>query len=78
MDEFHSKKLARKKRVKWWGDHLVLAYVTATGIFTLIYIAAASIYKHLPDWLASLGVNAIGGEVDYGDAFVRTRPAGHS
>jgi hypothetical protein len=60
MDEFHSQKLTRKKRVKWWGDHLVLAYVAATGIVALIYVATASIYKHLPEWLASLGVTPSG------------------
>jgi hypothetical protein len=47
MDEFHSKKLARKKRTKWWGDHVGFAYVVLTGIFAFIYVAIAAIDKHL-------------------------------
>jgi protein-S-isoprenylcysteine O-methyltransferase Ste14 len=60
MDEFHSTKLGRKKRRKWWGDHVVLAYVVLTGIFAFIYVAIAASNKHLPGWLASLGVTPSG------------------
>jgi hypothetical protein len=60
MDEFHSTKLASKKRRKWWGDHVVLAYVVLTGIIVLIYVAISTIDKHLPGWLASLGVTPSG------------------
>jgi hypothetical protein len=60
MDEFHSAKLADKKRRKRWGDHVVLAYVALTGIFGLIYIVIAAIDKHLPGWLAFLGLTPSG------------------
>jgi hypothetical protein len=60
MDEFHTKKLARKKRAKWWGDHIVLAYAVLTGIFGFIYVGIHAIDRHLPGWLASLGVTPSG------------------
>lgn len=66
MDEFHSRKLARKRQSKWWGDHAVLAYVVLTGIFAFIYVAFAAIDKHLPGWLASLGVTRSGVELIIG------------
>ncbi len=56
MDEFHSRKLARKKRTKWWGDHVVLAYVVLTGIFAFIYFAVGAVDRRLPGWLLSIGV----------------------
>ncbi len=60
MDEFHATRLARKKRRKWWGNHVVLAYVALSGIFASIYVAIAEIYKHLPSGLASIGVTPSG------------------
>jgi len=60
MDEFHSTKLARKKRTKWWGEHIVLAYVVVTGSLAVIFLGIHSIDKHLPGWLASLGVTPSG------------------
>ena len=60
MDEFHSKKVARKKRTKWWGEHIVLAYVVVIGIFALIYVGIYAINRHLPGWLAFLGVTPSG------------------
>lgn len=60
MDEFHSTKLARKKRKQWWGEHIVLAYVVLTGTFVLIYVGMHAIDKHLPSWLGSLGVTPSG------------------
>jgi hypothetical protein len=60
MDEFHSTKLARKKRRKWWGDHVVLAYLALAGIFAFLYVAISAIDKRLPGWLASLGVTPSG------------------
>ena len=66
MDEFHSKKLARKKRARWWGDHGLLAYAVLTGIFAFIYFAIAAFYRHLPSWLTSLGVTPSGVELIIG------------
>jgi len=60
MDEFYSKKLARKNRARWWGDHAFLAYAVLTGIFAFIYVATAAFYRHLPGWLTSLGVTPSG------------------
>ena len=66
MDEFHSKKLAGKKRTKWWGDHVALAYVVLTGIFAFIYLVVGAIDRRLPGWLASLGVTPSGVELIMG------------
>ncbi len=60
MDEFHSSKLTRKKRRKWWGDHVVLAYFVLSGLFGFFFVTTAVIDRHLPSWLASLGVTPSG------------------
>ena len=77
MDEFHTKKRARKKRAKWWGDHIVLAYALITGIFAFVYVGIYTVDRHLPAWLASLGVTPSGNLLDSGDSVVRGRRLGN-
>ena len=59
-DSFRTAKLARKQRVKWWSQHIPLAYVTVIGLFVLIYLSVAFIERRSPRWLISVGVSPSG------------------
>ena len=59
-DSFRAPKLARKQRVKWWSQHIPLAYVTVIGLFVLIYLSVAFVELRLPRWLISVGVSPSG------------------
>lgn len=56
MDEFRAAKLARKKRTKWWREHIVLAYAVAIGISVVSLVAMLAIFE-LPAELKALGVS---------------------
>lgn len=59
-DAFRAAKLARKKRTKWWREHVPLAYLTLTGSFVVIYLGMALVNRHVPGWLTALGVSPSG------------------
>lgn len=59
-DSFRTVKLTRKKRAKWWSQHIPLAYVAVIGVFVLIYLGVAFIDRRLPRWLIALGVSPSG------------------
>jgi hypothetical protein len=59
-DAFRTAKLARKQRVKWWRNHIALAYITLICFFVVTYVVVALLDRHLPLWLATLGVSPSG------------------
>lgn len=59
-DSFRTAKLVRKQRVKWWSQHIPLAYVTVIGLFVLIYLPVAFIERRVPRWLNNVGVTPSG------------------
>jgi|ERR1022692_145801 hypothetical protein len=59
-DSFKVAKLARKRRTKWWGEHLLLAYVTLTGVFVVSYLVVAFVDRRMPGWLIAVGVSPSG------------------
>jgi len=70
-DSFRTAKLARKKRAKWWSQHIPLAYLTLIGLFVAIYLGVAFIDRRSPRWLIALrvspsGVNLLLGTVSCG------------
>lgn len=46
--------------MKWWSQHIPLAYVTVISLFVLIYLPVAFIEDRLPQWLISVGVSPSG------------------
>ena len=59
-DTFRAAKLARKKRTKFWREHIPLAYVTTAALFLLIYLSVAFVSRRIPIWLTALGVSPSG------------------
>jgi len=57
---FRAAKLARKKRAKWWSEHIPLAYATLTAAFILIYVCVRFVDQRIPRWLRALGVSPSG------------------
>jgi hypothetical protein len=65
-DSFRTAKLARKKRAKWWSQHIPLAYATLIGSFVVIYLGVSFIDRRLPRWLIALGVSPSGVNLLFG------------
>jgi|SRR2546421_5611606 len=65
-DSFKVATLARKRRAKWWRQHIPLAYATLIGTFVLIYVGAFFIDHRLPRWLLALGVSPSGVNLLFG------------
>ena len=59
-DSFRTAKSARKRRTKWWGQHLLLAYGTLIASFIVIYLGVAFVDRRTPGWLTALGVSPSG------------------
>ena len=59
-DSFSAAKLARKKRQKWWGHHIPLAYAVLISLFLAIYFGVAIVDRHITGWLTTLGVSPSG------------------
>lgn len=59
-DSFKTAKLARKRRAKWWSQHIPLAYATLIGFFVVICLGLAFIDRRMPGWLIALGVSPSG------------------
>ena len=59
-DSFSAAKLARKKRQKWWGHHIPLAYAVLISLFLAIYFGVAIADRHITGWLTTLGVSPSG------------------
>ena len=57
---FRTAKLARKQRVKWWREHIALAYATLIFFFAVTYFVVALLSRQLPGWLTALGVSPSG------------------
>ncbi|MBZ5548437.1 MAG: hypothetical protein LAO22_10870 [Acidobacteriia bacterium] len=68
-DEFLAANRARKKRAKWWREHIVLAYAVAIGIVMVVLLGVFAILE-VPEWLAKLGVSPSGVELVAGTMWV--------
>jgi len=68
-DSFSAAKLARKRRTKWWRQHIAFAYVILIGAFVVIYLEVALIGRRAPGWLAALGVSPSGVNLLLGTAW---------
>jgi len=68
-DSFSAAKLARKRRTKWWRQHIAFAYVILIGAFAVIYLGVALIGRRAPGWLAALGVSPSGVNLLLGTAW---------
>jgi hypothetical protein len=69
MDEFLTANRTRKKRAKWWREHIVLAYAVAIGIVMAVLLGVFAIVQ-VPGWLAKLGVGPSGVELVAGTIWV--------
>jgi hypothetical protein len=56
-DSFRTAKVARKRRAKFWREHIPLAYATAAASFAVVYFAVTVVFRRLPTWLAHLGAS---------------------
>lgn len=54
-DAFRAARRERKRRAKWWSQHIPLAYITIISLFALFYFGVAFIDGRLPGWLHALG-----------------------
>jgi hypothetical protein len=68
-DAFTAAKLIRKRRTKWWREHIPLAYAAVISFFVVIYIAVAFIDRNAPRWLRVLGVTPSGVNLLLGTAY---------
>ena len=68
-DPFRTAKLARKKRTKWWRQHIALAYIILTSAFALVFLTVRLIDRKLPEWLTALGVSPAGVNLLIGTAW---------
>jgi hypothetical protein len=59
-ESFSAAKLARKKRRKWWGHHIPLAYAVLTGLLLAIYLGVAFVDRHVTNWLTNFGISPSG------------------
>src|ERR1700757_4594906 len=59
-DSYRTARLAHKQRVKWWREHIALAYATVICFFAVTYLVVAFLSRHLPQWLTTLGVSPSG------------------
>ena len=56
-DPFKAVKLVRKRRTKWWREHIAFAYIVVTSSFALVFFSVRLIDRRLPEWLTALGVS---------------------
>ena len=68
-DPFTAANRARKRRTKWWREHIPLAYVVVASAFAVLYVCFAVIDRKLPSWLAALGVSPSGVRLLLGTAY---------
>ena len=59
-DAFQLAKSARKKRTKFWREHIPLSYAVLTVCFAAIYFGVALVSRRMPGWLTTLGVSPSG------------------
>ena len=76
MAEYRAKKSARKKRQKWWREHIVLAYVVSAALIVSIYLTIDLIFEKTPKWLAMLGVTPSGISLITGTLFCAIAASG--
>lgn len=58
-DPFIAAQHKRKRRTKWWREHIVLAYVVVIGGLIAFYLVVFAL-DQLPKWLVKLGVGPSG------------------
>lgn len=68
-DEFLAANQTRKRRAKWWREHMVLTYAVAIGIVMVALLGMFAIVR-VPAWLAKLGVGPSGVELVAGTIWV--------
>jgi uncharacterized membrane protein YfcA len=59
-DAFTAANAARKRRTKWWRQHIALAYVTLIGSFVAVSLIVHFVNRGLPRWLTAIGVSPSG------------------
>jgi hypothetical protein len=68
-DPFKAAKLARKRRTKWWREHIALAYIVVTSSFALVFFSVRLVDRKLPGCLTALGVTPSGVDLIIGTAW---------
>jgi hypothetical protein len=68
-DPFRAANLARKRRTKWWREHIPLAYLTVLSVWTLLFLSVCLIDRRLPRWLTAFGVSPSGVNLLIGTAW---------
>jgi hypothetical protein len=68
-DPFKAAKLVRKRRTKWWREHIAFAYIVVTSSFALVFFSVRLIDRRLPEWLTALGVSPSGVNLIIGTAW---------
>jgi hypothetical protein len=59
-DAFTAANTARKRRIRWWREHIALAYVVVIGSFVVVALIVHFINRSLPRWLTAIGVSPLG------------------
>jgi uncharacterized membrane protein YfcA len=59
-DAFTAANTARKRRIRWWREHIALAYVVVIGSFVVVALIVHFINRSLPRWLTAIGVSPSG------------------
>jgi hypothetical protein len=59
-DSFTAANTARKRRTKWWHEHIAFAYVSLIGSFVVVFLIVHFINRSLPRWLVAIGVSPSG------------------
>ncbi len=60
MDTYRAARLARKRRTRWWREHIVFAYIFLLTVFLVGWAAFGYLDRELPRWLTAIGVTPSG------------------
>jgi len=59
-DPFTAANTVRKKRTKWWREHIAFAYLVVIGSFVVVFLIGHFINWSLPRWLTAIGISPSG------------------
>jgi hypothetical protein len=59
-DAFTAANMARKRRTRWWYEHIAFAYVVVIGSFVVVSLIVHFINRGLPRWLTAIGISPSG------------------
>jgi len=58
--DLRTARLLRKRRTKWWREHIVLAYAVVGTFFVAAYLAVGFANRNLPRLLSAVGMTPSG------------------